>query len=409
MNQIDALVDSCWEAVQMHWHWLHAHPELSGEEKESAAYIAAELTRMGLEPKENVGGYGVVALIEGTKPGKCIGLRADFDALPIQECTGLPFASKNPGVMHACGHDAHTAMLLGAAYVLLHMRDQFSGSVKLIFQPSEEMSNISGARAMIADGVLENPKVDAVIGQHVSPFDPTGDIGTRPGPMTAASDKFIITIQGKGCHASEPDKGVDAVLVGAQVITSLQSIISRTVSPFESSVLTIGKVTAGTRHNVVAETCTMEGTCRNLKPEIRDAVAERMEKIVKGVAEGMGAGYSFSYIRGYSPVINDPELCESVIRVASQMLGKEHVHINEHAEMGGEDFSFYTEKVPGLYYHLGCGKLGAPRWSVHNSHFVPDEEALKIGTRLLAASALTYLCSGENANLTKTSIFADAD
>ncbi len=398
MDRIDALADSFREEIRAHWHWLHAHPELSGEEKETAAYIATELRKMGLEPRENVGGYGVTALIRGAGPGKCLGLRADFDALPIQECTGLPFASRNPGVMHACGHDAHTAMLLGAARVLLKLRDCFSGSVKLIFQPSEEVAAASGARRMIADGVLEDPKVDAVIGQHVNPFDPTGDIGVRPGPMTAASDGFVITVHGKGSHASEPDQGVDAVLIGAHVITALQSIISRNVSPFDNSVLTIGKVNAGTRRNIVAETCTLEGTCRNLKPEVRDAVAERMEKIVKGVTEGMGAGYSFSFIRGYSPVVNDPALCDLVVRAASGVLGSEHVHIEEFPEMGGEDFSCFSEKVPGLYYHLGCGRPGEPCQGVHNSRFVPDEEALQVGVRLLTASALAYLSPAENAD-----------
>lgn len=391
MSKMDALADACWEEVQEHWHWLHAHPELSGEEKETAAYIAAALRKMGLVPQENVGGYGVVALIEGASPGKCVGLRADFDALPIQECTGLPFASEKPGVMHACGHDAHTAMLLGVARMLLQLRDQFSGSVKLIFQPSEEAHATSGAKSMVAEGVLQDPKVDAVIGQHVDSGLSTGEIGVRPGPMTAASDRFTITVRGRGCHACRPDKGVDAVLIGAQVITALQSIISRTVSPFDNSVLTIGTVHAGTRVNVVAETCTMEGTCRNLDLNVRDAVAKRIEQIVKGVAEGMGGEYSFSYVKGYPPVINDPDLCELFVRTAEGTLGKEHVHINKTAEMGGEDFSYYSEKVPSLYYHLGCIKPGMPRWGVHNSRFAPDAEALKVGVRVMTASALAFL------------------
>ena len=391
MKQIDALLNHYWETVQEYWHWLHAHPELSGMEKQSAAYIAAALRQMGLTPIENVGGYGVTAVIEGAKPGKCVGLRADFDALPIQECTGAAFASENPGVMHACGHDAHTAMLLGVAHILCELRDQFSGAVKLIFQPAEEGGTESGAKAMIRDGVLLNPKVDAMIGQHVSSGDPTGMIGVKSGAMTAASDRFVITVRGKSCHASRPDRGIDAIAIGAQIITALQNIVSRTVSPFDSSVITVGCLSAGSRYNVVAESCTMEGTCRNLNPEVRDAIPERMEKLVKGIAEGMGASCDFTYIRGYSPTVNHPELSKLVADTAAGILGKEHVRIREQAEMGGEDFSFFTERVPSVYYHLGCHREGTPPCPVHNAHFLPDAEALKIGIRVMTETALNYL------------------
>jgi len=225
VERINILVDKYQPKVEEYWHWLHAHPELSGQEEKSAEYIAAALRAMGLEPIERVGGYGVVALIEGAKPGKCVGLRADFDALPVTELTGSEYASQNPGVCHACGHDAHAAMLLGAAHILNDMKGEFSGTVKLIFQPAEEKPDISGARAMIADGVLENPKVDAVIGQHLNPTIPTGSIKLNIGTQTAASDRFYLTINGIGAHASSPHKSVDAIVVGAQVITALQSIV----------------------------------------------------------------------------------------------------------------------------------------------------------------------------------------
>lgn len=391
MRQIDALVNTYWNSVLEYWHWLHAHPELSGQEEKTAAYIADALRRMGLTPTERVGGYGVTAVIEGKKPGKCVGLRADFDALPLTECTGLPFASQNPGAMHACGHDSHTSMLLGAAHILNDMRGQFSGKVKLIFQPSEENSADSGAKKMIADGVLQDPKVDAIIAQHVDPVRTTGQIALKKGAITAASDRFFITVKGRSCHASSPQNGVDAVAIGAQIITALQNIVSRTISPFDNAVITIGKVTAGTRYNVVAETCEMEGTCRNLNPAVRDAIPQRMENIIKGITEGMGAEYTFTYIRGYSPLINDPGMAALISDTAVELLGGENVLWLEHAGLGGEDFSFYTEQIPGIFYHLGCTKAGDQVWPLHNAHFVPDESALKIGTTMLVRSALNFL------------------
>ena len=257
-KRVESLVNKYQETVVKHFHWLHAHPELSNQEKETAAYIAAELRKMGLEPTEGVGGYGVVALIEGKGPGKCVGLRADIDALPMTEATGLPYASQNPGVMHACGHDAHASMLLGAALVLNEMRDSFDGCIKLVFQPSEENSADSGAKRMIADGVLENPKVDVMFGQHIDPTTEVGVISSAPGAISAASDRFFITIDGKSSHAARPHTGVDAIAVGAQVVSALNTIISRNVDPTVSSVITIGKFVGGDRYNVVAGRAEME-------------------------------------------------------------------------------------------------------------------------------------------------------
>ena len=237
MKKITELANKYFERILEHWHWLHAHPELSGKEEKTAEYIAAALREMGLEPTERVGGYGVTAVIEGAKPGKCVGLRADIDALPVTELTGSPYASVNPGVCHACGHDSPAAMLLGAAYILNEMKDELCGSVKLIFQPAEEVTALSGARAMIADGVLENPRVDAVIGQHINPTVKTGNIAIKTGVQTAASDGFTIKIKGKGAHAARPHLGVDAIAIGAQVVTALQNIVARKVDPLDSAVV----------------------------------------------------------------------------------------------------------------------------------------------------------------------------
>lgn len=379
------------DTVITHRRWLHAHPELSGQEKETAAYIAAALRKLGLDPIENVGGYGVVAVIEGRKGGKCVGLRADFDALSIQEETGLPFASENSGISHACGHDIHTAMLLGAAEVLSGMKEEFSGTIKLIFQPSEENAADSGAKKMIADGVLENPHVDTIFAQHVSPSYPTGSIALNPGAMSASSDRFFITISGKSSHGSAPESGVDAVAIGAQVITALQTIVSRSVSPLDSVVLTIGKVTAGTRYNIIAQECTMEGTCRTLNPRVQEQLPARMEAIIKGISESMGGAYKFEYIKGFIPTMNAPEEFALVRDTAQTLLTQNHVIIPEKSAMTGEDFSFFTKEVPGVFYWLGCQKSDTPFYPLHNNRFAPDEAAMQIGMEVMISSALAYL------------------
>lgn len=379
------------DSVIAHRRWLHAHPELSGQEKETAAYISAALRKLGLHPIENVGGYGVVAVIEGRKGDKCVGLRADFDALSIQEETGLPFASENPGVSHACGHDVHTAMLLGVAEVLNGMKEEFTGAIKLIFQPSEENASDSGAKKMIADGVLENPHVDAIFAQHVSPSYPTGSIALNAGAMSASSDRFFITIGGKSSHGSAPESGVDAVIIGAQVITALQTIVSRSVSPLDNMVLTIGKVSAGSRYNIIAEEYLMEGTCRTLDSRVQEKLPARMEAIIKGVTEGMGGTYKFEYIRGFIPTMNEPEKFALVRDTAQKLLGQDHVIIPNKAAMTGEDFSFFTKEVPGAFYWLGCQSPDTSFYPLHNNRFIPDEAAIKIGIEVMISSVLAYL------------------
>ena len=386
-NRIDAVLDH----VIRHRRWLHTHPELSGQEKETSAYIASALREIGLIPTENIGGYGVAAVIHGSADGKCVGLRADFDALSIQEQTGLPFASGHPGICHACGHDMHTAMLLGAAEVLNSMKDSFAGSVKLIFQPSEENAAASGAKQMIADGILENPHVDVIFAQHVSPSYPTGSIALNSGAMSASSDRFFITVGGKSSHGSAPESGVDAVVIGAQVITALQSIVARNVSPLDSAVLTIGKVTAGSRYNIIAEECVMEGTCRTLDPKVQERLPARMEAIIKGVAEGMGGTYNFEYVKGFIPTMNAPDACALVQRTAQRLMGHDRVIVPDKTAMTGEDFSFYLREIPGAFYWLGCQKEGEPFYPLHSDHFSPDEAAMKTGLEVMLSSALACL------------------
>ena len=392
MSEVKALIEKYWDKVREHREYLHRHPEPSHQEKNSAAYIAKVLREIGLEPQENVGGYGVVALIEGKGPGKCVGLRADFDALEITECTGVPFASENPGIMHACGHDAHTAMLLGAAYVLNELRGSFNGCVKLVFQPAEEDAAASGAKAMIADGVLENPHVDVMYGQHVWPGLETGTVGVRNGTMMASSDRFFITIHGKSSHGgSNPDQGVDAIVVASYVIAALQTIVSRNVAPLDSAVVSIGTIQGGTRYNIIADEVKLEGTCRNLNPAVRGTMPERIANIVKGVAEGMGATADVDYRMCLSPTFNDPEQFRLMSEVITETLGEKALVIPENSSLGGEDFSYYCEKVPCCFNWLGCPEAGKPVYPIHNGNFLPQEEALPLGMEVLVSAALKYL------------------
>lgn len=391
MTKVSNLIDSLWDKIIKHRRYLHAHPELSGQEENTSRYIKDALIDIGLTPKENIGGYGVTALIEGNGQGKCLALRADFDALPLTEATGLPYASVNEGICHACGHDMHTAMLLGAAEILYQIKDSFKGKIKLIFQPSEENASDSGAKKMIAEGVLDNPKVDAIIAQHVDPHYPIGQIAVRNGAMTASSDRFFISVQGRSSHGSEPEGGIDAIAIGAQIITAIQTIVSRSISPLDNSVVSIGKVSGGKRYNVIADRFEMEGTCRNINPTVRKAMPANIENIVKGIAEGMGGKYEFKYVPGFAPTINAPEQFELIKNVASDLYGTENVIIPQKTTLTGEDFSFFGEQIPAGFYWLGTKAEGADFYPLHSEKFNPDEKAIKVGINIMVNSALEFL------------------
>lgn len=393
MKNIRTLIDKYYDKVVAYRRHIHAHPELSMEETGTARFIAEQLRAIGLTPVEGVGGNGVVAVVEGARPGRCVGLRADIDALPIQETTGLPYASQNEGVSHSCGHDMHTAMLLGCAHVLYELRGEMTGAAKLVFQPAEESVLSGGAPDMIADGVLENPFVDAMLGQHIWPSLPTGTAAIRNGPMMASSDRFFITVKGKSSHGSAPEEGVDAVAIAAQVVTALQTIVSRNVSPIDSAVVTVGTIHGGDRYNVVAGEVKMEGTCRNLNPAVRDRMPARIEGIVRGVTEGMGGRYEFTYCRGYSPTVNDAGMFALVYGVMKEQLG-ENAQIPASPALGGEDFSFYCEQRPSAFFWLGCRDPQIPfeRCApIHNGGLCPQEESMKIGMEVMIRSALRFL------------------
>jgi len=361
-------------AVEARRH-LHQHPELSYQEKETSAYVAARLREMDVPFTEGVGGYGIKAVIGGGKPGKTIALRADMDALPIQEETGLPFASQTPGVMHACGHDVHTASLLATARALKQIEADLPGRVVLIFQPGEEV-NPGGASLMIRDGVLENPRVDAIFGVHVHPQSEAGTVGLAAGPMLAAPDEFDVTIVGKGGHGAYPHLTVDPVLAAAQCITLLQQIVARNVSPFQQAVITIGMIQGGAARNVIPDEVVFKGTVRTMDQAVRDLMPGRIEAVVRGVCEAAGTTYRLRYDGGYPPLINDAAATDLARRAAVKVLGADKVE-SMTPTMGGEDFAYYLQRVPGAFARLGAMAPGTldPR-GLHTSKMMIDEACM---------------------------------
>ncbi|MDD2454277.1 MAG: amidohydrolase [Synergistales bacterium] len=371
---------------------LHEIPELGLETPKTAAFIVQELKKMGVgNIREKIGGWGVAAVIEGALPGKVLAIRADCDALPIKEETGLPFASKS-GLMHACGHDAHTAMALGAAKLLLANRDKLAGTVKFIFQPAEE--NVQGAKAMIDDGVMENPAVDAVIGLHTGclwkEIGP-GEIGVRFGSLMAAVDRFIITFKGKGGHGATPHLTVDPVTMTSTAVLELQTILSRELSPLDPAVLTIGRIEGGRAFNIIAESCTIEGTVRTLSPETRAFVEERIRAIASRVAEGMRGEAEVKYESGPPALINDRDFTKKFQEFAAELAGADKVKEISEPTMGGEDVAFFLEKVPGTFFvHGSCNPEKGQVYPHHNPKFDIDEDTLPLGSALFAGFALNW-------------------
>lgn len=368
---------------------IHSHPELSGQEKETSAFVEKELRAIGgFDIRTGVGGYGILAEIHGETDGPVIAVRADMDALSIYEETGLEYASRNSGVMHACGHDFHTTMLLGAAKLLQENRSSIKGTIRLIFQPAEEASPKGGSAGMIADGALD--KVEAVMGIHCWPDLPLGVIGIRTGEMMAASDHFSVSIQGKSAHGAQPHLGCDALIAGMQYVQTLQTIISRNRDPMKPAVITVGKFNAGSRYNVIPENCMIEGTVRTYNPEVRDMIESRMNEVLQGISQTFGCQAALNYERGYPAVRNDPRMMQHYLSTAENLFGKENTRVLPQAALTAEDFSRYSERVPGAYGFIGTTKPGDPVWPLHSCHYAPDEDALYRGACLLAEMALTY-------------------
>ncbi len=362
---------------------IHRRPELGFEEHETAALIERELTALGIEHRR-VAQTGVVGIVRGERPGRVAALRADMDALPIGERSGLPFASEIAGRMHACGHDAHVAMLLGAARVLASRRTALAGTVVLIFQPAEE--GPGGAQPMIEQGVLDDPKVDAIAMLHVDVRLEAGTIGITPGPVNAAADELYITVRGKGGHGAYPHTAVDAVPAAAALILALQNVAARETDPLESVVVTIGTLAGGYRNNVIADAVEMSGTIRTFDAALRDTVHERVERIAGGVARAYGVAADVRIVRGYPPVVNDAALAESATKYIAAHTG---VHVvAARPTMGAEDFAYFAQRVPGLQIRLGVrGERAGAIHPGHSAEFRIDEDALTVGVESLVAFA----------------------
>jgi len=388
---------------------IHAHPELSNEEERTAALVADRLRTLGLEVKTGVAKHGVVALLKGGQEGKCVAVRADMDALPIKELRSVPYRSKNPGVMHACGHDIHTTVALGVAELLAKHRDQVKGSVKFLFQPAEEAMPATykkdwGAKLMVAEGAMANPKPDAVFGLHcttsVSPaglldddihYLKAGQLAYTIGADNANSDRFQIIIRGKMAHGSAPHKGVDAIVVAAEAIQALQTIRSRQTNTRQPLVISIGTIQGGQRENILAEQVVMGGTVRTYDAGFRDEVVKMMHRILKGITEAHDATYEMDYRIGYPSIINNEALVRATLPAFQRIVGEANV-LEVIPGMGGEDFSYFAQVTPGFYFRLGVAN--EEKDIIHGAHtpmFDADEDSMKTGVQVMAAAVCDFL------------------
>jgi amidohydrolase len=372
---------------------LHAHPELAYQEHATAAFVRERLAELGLRPSPPLaGGTGLTCLIEGQADGPTVALRADLDALPIQEANDVPYASTVPGVAHLCGHDAHTAMLLGAAVLLTRARPP-RGHVKLLFQPAEEGG--AGAARMIDDGALERPDVSAIFALHVFPGIPVGQLTVSPGQATAATDAFDVEVIGRGGHAAHPHQAVDAIAVAAQVVSALQQLVSRQTDPLTPLVITVGRLEGGFARNVIAPSVRLEGTARSLDPALRERLPGLLEQLIAGVTRAFGASHTLDYRQGYPPTRNDPRLLPTLEATVVEQVGDGRL-TRVPPSMGGEDFAYYASRVPGLIARLGVrNEANGLVHPLHHPRFDLDEAALPLGSAVLAGFARRWLA--ENA------------
>ncbi|AMS45183.1 M20 aminoacylase family protein [Aminobacter aminovorans] len=385
--RIEDFEDGAAKLVETRRH-LHAHPELSFEEVETAAYVAERLQGWGYEVTRNVGGLGVVGRLKQGEGGRSIAIRADMDALPIQEATRLPYASKAKGKMHACGHDGHTTMLLGAAEYLARTR-HFNGTVNLIFQPAEEAGRGSGAQAMIADGLFERFPCDAIFGLHNHPGAPAGTFLMRPGPLMAAADTATITITGRGGHASRPHLTVDPIVVAANMVMTLQTIVSRNVNPTETAVVTVGTIHGGTASNVIPESAEITVSIRSFSRDVRETLERRVRDIATSIAEAHGASVSIDYERGYPVVINSEQETAFATAVVQELVGEDNVGVCPMIP-GSEDFAYFLERKPGCFLRLGNGENSA---ILHSSKYDFNDDSLTTGAAMWARLAERFLSS----------------
>lgn len=374
---------------------FHRYPELSNREERTARVVAEKLRALGMdEVKTGVGRHGVVALLKGAHPGPVVAVRADMDALPIQETIDVPYKSRHDGVKHACGHDLHMTVELGVAELLSRMRDRIHGTVKFIFQPAEEgapPNEEAGAEFMIKEGALENPRPSAIFGLHVMPNIEVGQIGYNSGPAMASSDRFTIVIRGKKVHGAYPHDGIDTVVVAAECVTALQTIRSRRIDTMEPLVITIGSIHGGNRFNIIADEVRLEGTMRTLNEEVRKSAIEMMKRTLAGVTEAYGASYSIEFGNNNPVTYNDPALVAATLPVMKKVLGERNV-ITPRPQMGAEDFSRFQQVIPGFFYFLGVGNRAKGITAmIHTPEFDADEESLVVGVKVMTNILLDYL------------------
>ena len=368
---------------------LHRHPELSGEEKNTQALILSDLQRLGVETHTFKDCYGVMGVLKNGE-GRCVAIRADMDALPITEETGLAFASDQPGVMHACGHDAHMALALGSAAWFAANREKWRGTVKWFFEPAEE--TFGGAQWMVQQGCMENPAVDVVIGQHMNPRYKAGVFFCKPGYVSGASDAISLRVTGKSCHGAYPESGTDAIVIAAQIVTALQTLVSRTLSPFDPAVLTIGRINGGTARNIVCGEVELEGTLRTLSPQTREKMKERIAAVSRQIASAMGGACEVDIQPGYGAVYNDDHAYSVIARCAEEIIGSENMVMREAPSLGVESFCYFVEHTPGVYYDIGSG-IGT---ALHTPTFLVDETTLLPGVAMQCASVLALLADGQS-------------
>jgi amidohydrolase len=373
--------------------WLHENPELGFQEQKTAEFVRQRLESLGVQDiQTGIARTGVTGIITGTKdgPARTVLLRADMDALPLTEENDVEYASQTEGVMHACGHDAHTAMLLATARVLMERRNEFSGNVKLLFQPSEE-ANGGGAKPMIDAGVLENPHVDAVFGQHMASDLPTGGVWITGGPVQASADEFRIKVQGKGGHGAVPHTAIDPIVIATQIVSALQTVVSRRVNPMESAVVSVCTIHAGTASNIIPDTAELSGTVRTFTPENRDLAQEELTRLAESIAASMGGRADVTYNRGYPPTVNDEAMADLVRQAAAKAIGEANVH-QMTPIMPAEDFSYFLLERPGTYFMLGCrSDEKGFNWPHHHPKFDLDEDSMQYGIATLAQVVLDYL------------------
>jgi amidohydrolase len=374
--------------IQTYKH-LHQYPEPSRHEFGTQAFLKQELERIGV-PYVVMAQTGLCATLGGKQAGKTILLRADMDALEIDEKSEIDFPSKNAGMMHACGHDSHMTVALGVIKELKKREDHLKGTVKIMFQPAEELPP-GGAKDMIAEGILENPKVDAAIGIHTHPFMPAGKIGLIDGVILAASDRVYVEVLGKGGHAAAPHEGADAIVIATEFIQSCQKIISRRVSPLDPAVITFGKIEGGYRDNAIADSVKLGGTVRTIRAETQDFMAREIERLLQTISQYWGTEYSYEYVKGHPPTINDRKMTDLIRRSTAQVLGEDHLIEMEHCLMSGDDFAYLSRAVPSVFIEWGVGSQEKENYPWHHPKFHVDLSAFKYGVAVVTQSILNFL------------------